>query len=266
MSPCVEGNSWFCHVRSRESWNDHFSLRIESCFHVFGVLIDVHRAFRSSCKVRLKEFPGPAWSLVHPTATFCLRILATLCCDRSFRQQLFQASLSCTESPIAHHIWLFRRAVGIHRHPSFVEQESSSVSTTICLSLSLPTFLYFLLALGLSFFRLFVSLSYSLSLSLYHNFDGDLQSCHNSPTHIKHLVWCWKTRAVQRTVAQCCTHIVVNHDSLTSRWQFWVGFPSVCLSHSVCSHSHCLAVLFLSSACQSCCLLSLVSRFHHRTL
>ena len=68
------------------------------------------------------------------------------------------------------------------------------------------------------------------SLSLYLDFDGDLQSCHNSPTYKETLVWCWTTCPAKYTVRQCTcpakytvrqysTLIAVIYDSLTSRRQ-----------------------------------------------
>ena len=82
---------------------------------------------------------------------------------------------------------------------------SITLSFKLLLSLSLVP--------SLSSFPSLSSISLILSLSLYLDFDGDLQSCHNSPTHKEHPVWCWKTCTVKRTVAQCSSLIVVVHDT-----------------------------------------------------
>ena len=56
----------------------------------------------------------------------------------------------------------------------------------------------------------------ALCLSLYLDFDGDLQSCHNSPVHKEHQVWWQTTCTAKHTVTQCSTLIVFIFDSLTS--------------------------------------------------
>ena len=40
MSPRNNDDSWICHFRCRESWDDHCSLRFETCFNT-GIMEDV---------------------------------------------------------------------------------------------------------------------------------------------------------------------------------------------------------------------------------
>ena len=113
----------------------------------------------------------------------------------------------------------------------------------------------------------------SLSVSL----PGDLQSCHNSPTHKDHPVWCQKTQHCQAhcdTLHPHCCHLQQSHFPTA----VVLGFPSVYpkqfkfrelgffpplwLSLSVCPH--CPAVLSPSYPHQPRRILSQFPHFHQQ--